>query len=57
MPLIKNEEINTIICTIIFIICVFGFFCCCGYCIMKRGEREEREKEKYNTINVASASV
>jgi hypothetical protein len=53
----EYEELKNIILSILFVMGVLLFMCCCGYCIMKKGEREEKEKGRYKTKIIQNESV
>ena len=62
MPTTIEEQINyedrkNIILSFLFVICLILFISCCGYCLMKKGEREEKEKNRYKTKIIQIESV
>ena len=49
---IEYEDKKTIIFSILFLLGLILSVGCCVYCIIKKGELEEKEKRRYNKTSV-----
>lgn len=52
MNLFSNDDVRTIVGTILFILSLFSCFACVVCCIIKKDKIEKAQKTKYGNINI-----